>query len=47
MTINEDPDAVILMFGSNDSKNYQWDEQQFQKDYYEICKKMSRLPQKP
>ena len=35
------------MFGSNDSKNYQWDEAQFVRDYFEICKKMTKLANKP
>ena len=35
------------MFGSNDSKVYQWAEDIFVKDYYEICKHMLRSATKP
>ena len=34
--LNSEADIVIMMFGTNDSKIYQWNEQEFHNDYKEM-----------
>ena len=29
-------DTIILMLGTNDSKNYQWNENEYEKDFHEM-----------
>ena len=47
LSILQEPDVIVLMFGSNDSKNYQWMEEAFEEDYYELCTNFRRSPTHP
>merc|ERR1719183_1637137 len=45
--LNSHPDAVVLMLGTNDAKTYQWDVEQFKKDYLEMGNIFKNLDSKP
>ncbi|MBR2589625.1 MAG: hypothetical protein IKE65_01730 [Clostridia bacterium] len=42
-----EPDIVIFMLGSNDSKPYNWDRDNFVKDYKALVESYMNLPNKP
>lgn len=41
------PDVVLLMLGSNDTKRRNWDPEIFRRDYTRIVKSYLKLPSKP
>ena len=41
------PEKILLMLGTNDSKPYNWDEKRYAKEYEELIKEFSALPWKP
>lgn len=46
-SLNFQPDIVILMLGSNDTKESNWNKDKFVKDYYEIINSYLSLPSSP
>ena len=46
-TLSSDADIIFLMLGTNDSKNYQWDEEAFLADYHEMAKNFMDIKSKP
>ena len=41
------PDIVVIKLGTNDSKDYQWNQQQYEKDYQAMIDTLQSLPSKP
>ena len=41
------PDIVLIKLGTNDSKDYQWNQQQYEQDYQAMIDTLSALPSKP
>ena len=41
------PDVVVIKLGTNDSKDYQWNQQQYEKDYQAMIDTLLSLPSKP
>lgn len=41
------PDIVLIKLGTNDSKDYQWRQEQFEKDYQAMIDTLQALPSKP
>ena len=41
------PDIVIIKLGTNDSKDFQWNQQQYEQDYQAMIDTLSALPSKP
>jgi lysophospholipase L1-like esterase len=36
-------DIIIFMLGTNDAKNYIWDEDKFVRDYTDMCKDLLKI----
>ena len=41
------PDIVVIKLGTNDSKDYQWNQQQYEQDYQAMIDTLKALPSKP
>ncbi|MCR4604046.1 MAG: alpha/beta hydrolase fold domain-containing protein [Prevotella sp.] len=41
------PNIVLIKLGTNDSKDYQWNQQQYEQDYQAMIDTLSALPSKP
>ena len=41
------PDIVLIKLGTNDSKDFQWNQQQYEKDYQAMIDTLAALPSKP
>jgi lysophospholipase L1-like esterase len=41
------PNIVLIKLGTNDSKDYQWRQEQFEKDYQAMIDTLQALPSKP
>ena len=41
------PNIVVIKLGTNDSKDYQWNQQQYEKDYQAMLDTLKALPSKP
>ena len=41
------PDIVLIKLGTNDSKDYQWNQQQYEQDYQAMIDTLQSLPSKP
>jgi lysophospholipase L1-like esterase len=41
------PDIVVIKLGTNDSKNFQWNQKQYEKDYQAMIDTLRSLPSKP
>ena len=41
------PDIVVIKLGTNDSKDFQWNQRQFEQDYQLMIDTLSSLPSKP
>lgn len=41
------PDIVLIKLGTNDSKDYQWNQQQYEQDYQAMIDTLKALPSKP
>jgi len=41
------PDVVLIKLGTNDSKDYQWNQQQYEQDYQAMIDTLAALPSKP
>ena len=46
-TLDYQPDIVIFMLGSNDSKPFNWDKENFMKEYKEVVESYINLESKP
>ena len=42
-----DPNVVIIMFGTNDSKKGNWDRNRFMLDYHKMIRSFQVLPSRP
>ena len=45
--LTTEPDIVILMFGTNDSKKGLWDRNRFMLDYHKMIRNFGNLPTRP
>ena len=45
--LNSEADVVVLMLGTNDAKTYQWDVQEYMKDFKEMANIFLGLDSKP
>ena len=41
------PDIVVIKLGTNDSKDFQWNQQQYERDYQLMIDTLRALPSKP
>ena len=41
------PDIVVIKLGTNDSKDYQWNQQQYERDYQLMIDTLRSLPSRP
>ena len=41
------PDIVVIKLGTNDSKDFQWNQQQYERDYQSMIDTLRSLPSKP
>ena len=41
------PDIVVIKLGTNDSKDYQWNQQQYERDYQLMIDTLRALPSRP
>ena len=46
-SLDWNPDVVLLMLGTNDTKKHNWDPEIFRKDYRMIAESYMKLPSKP
>ena len=45
--LNSDADIVIMMFGTNDAKTYQWNQTEYEQDFLEMATNFKNLDSKP
>jgi acyl-CoA thioesterase-1 len=44
---DDKPDVIIIQLGTNDSKDYQWNEEEYTKDYLEMAKSFQGIESSP
>ena len=45
--LNSEADILILMLGTNDAKNFQWNQTEFVSDYLEMATNFKNMESKP
>ena len=46
-SLEAEPDIVLLLFGTNDAKDFNWDEDKFRQDYFDIAHEYKDLKPQP